>query len=245
MENSLLNKKPWKKWVIAIMFLTVCTVVGWFFFQVEDVTVAGSEIYTDDEIRDMFLDDPFSSNSIYLYVKNRFFGFHTVPFIEEIQLEWTSFNDLVVQVYEKSLVACFSYMGEYIYFDKDGIVLETSRERMENVPVINGIPYTQFVMNEKMEIGKENLLKRILDISQLIKHYKLSVDEVEFTNKDEVTFFCGGIRVELGNKELYDQQIVALSSVLEKANEKKLSGRIDMRNYIEGGNIHLEKDEDI
>ena len=36
-------------------------------------------------------------------------------------------NTVTVQVYEKSVAGCIEYMENYVYFDKDGIVLETSK----------------------------------------------------------------------------------------------------------------------
>ncbi len=230
-----------KKIFAAVFLLAVIAGIGWFCFPIGSMTVAGSEIYSEEEIKDELFDGPTRDNAICLYLKNRFFGLDAMPFIGEVQLEWTSMKDVVVRVYEKSLVACFAYMGEYVYFDKDGVVLESSGERMEGIPLVEGIPYTDFVMNEPIKLEEEQLFGAVLDVSQLIKHNQIDVDKVEFGDRDEVTLSCGGVEVALGNREEHDQQMAALPSVLKRAANKGLKGRIDMTNFVEGGKIFLQK----
>lgn len=42
----------------------------------------------------------------------------------------------------------FLLHGQYIYFDKDGMILETTNEKMDNIPCIEGISFTNFTLNE-------------------------------------------------------------------------------------------------
>ena len=46
-----------------------------------------------------------------------------------------------VLVYEKGILGCFyiDAIGQYAYFDKDGFVVETSSDEIEDVPKITGV----------------------------------------------------------------------------------------------------------
>ena len=49
------------------------------------------------------------------------------------------------------------------------------------------------------------------------------------------------IQVLLGKKDNYDEEISALSSVLEKMSKNGQVGEIDMRNYRVGGDVILKR----
>ena len=52
-----------------------------------------------------------------------------IPFIQKYDVEVTIWPDKMnVAVYEKAIVGYISYMGCNMYFDKDGIVVESSSE---------------------------------------------------------------------------------------------------------------------
>lgn len=73
---------------------------------------------------------------------------------------------------------------------------------------------------------EEGQIDMILDLSELINHYSLDVDRVVFSNKNEVTLYCGSIKIFLGNKSLYDQQIASVSDVIRKSLKKGMSGAL-------------------
>lgn len=54
-------------------------------------------------------------------------------------------NKMNVAVYEKAIVGYISYMGCNMYFDKDGIVVESSSENYEDVPQITGLDFKSIV----------------------------------------------------------------------------------------------------
>ena len=44
-------------------------------------------------------------------------------------------------IYEKSIVGYVSYMSSYMYFDKDGIVVESSSSQLDGVPWVTGLDF--------------------------------------------------------------------------------------------------------
>ena len=47
-----------------------------------------------------------------------------LPFVREYEVNYPSTNEIHIKLYEKSIVAGIAYSNQYIYFDKDGIVLQ-------------------------------------------------------------------------------------------------------------------------
>ena len=161
--------------------------------------------------------------------------------MEKVTITRKGNHKVSIHVYEKSLTASVKYMGQYVYFDKDGIVLECQEEPIEGLPCIEGLPFSGFVLYEKLKVEDDSVFNRILDLSQLLEKYELDVEKIRFKENGNVILRSGEVKVYLGNKEFYDEQIVALSEIFPKALEEKLSGDIDMENYSVGDEVILKK----
>lgn len=220
-----------------VAFAVILILIMLLVFRAKNVTVTGCEIVTEEDIKSNYLGGPMGDNTIVIWLKDRLGSFGSIPFIRDTDIDIDFPSEVSIQVYEKALIACFYYMGEYVYFDKDGMILESTTEHNPDIPCIEGISFKGFTMNRKIEVDREGQIDTILDISELISHYKIEVDKVLFNNKNEVTLYCGDIKVFLGRQTLYDQQIASVSDVLRQAKENKIKGTIDMKNYKQGDKI--------
>jgi len=153
--------------------------------------------------------------------KDRLEAFDDIPFIRDYDITFEE-GKMNIQVYEKALVASFYYMGQYVFFDKDGVILETASNSVAEIPCIEGVDFLNFSMNSKIQLKNDEQIKMILDIAELIKHYSLNAQTVKFDNNLEVTLCCDGVNVLLGKKEMYDQQIASVSEVLEQIKGKDI-----------------------
>ena len=104
---------------------------------------------------------------------------------------------------------------------------------------MTGIKFGKFTLNEAFEVKDDSLFDTIMNLSRLIRHYKVQVDQVKFEGKN-VTLYSGEVEVYLGQKDFYDDDLAALSSVLKKTNKKGLAGTINMENFVSGDRIILK-----
>lgn len=204
----------------------------------------GGEYYSEQEIIRSALADPYSDHTLYFLVKSRLRGVPCLPFIQEIEVEWNRFDSITLHVYDKSISGCVKYMGQYIYFDKDGIVLQSLSKPMEGVPVVTGIKFGKFIVSQAFEVEDPELFDIIMNLSQLISHYKVKTDQIRFDGRD-VTLYSGKVQVHLGKQEFYDDALAVLASVLNKANRKNLGGTIEMERFEPGDKIILKQNSPI
>ena len=54
------------------------------------------------------------------------------------------------------------HRGSYLYFDRDGIVVESSRIKLEDIPVITGLNFSRIVLHEQLKVQKEEMFTVIL-----------------------------------------------------------------------------------
>lgn len=214
--------------LIAIGFLT-------FFlnkYKVTKVKVTGNEHYTEEEIIEMVMTGGLSNNSVYLSLKYKDKEISGIPFIESMSVEVVSPDSILITVYEKALAGCVGYLGNYMYFDRKGIVVESSAETTKGIPQVTGLKYGYVVLYKELPVENEEIFQKILNITQLLEKYELEADRMHFDKKLNITLYFEGVKVSLGSDENIDEKIIQISHVLPELSGKK--GELHMENFKAG-----------
>src|SRR5690606_26754014 len=156
----------------------------------QSITIKGVTRYTPEEIQGKIIQTKYDNNTLLLYIRLKYFTEINIPFIEDIDLEILDNHSVNIIVYEKKVTGCVNFLGEYLYFDKDGIVVESSAKRLEDIPQIKGLKFDKIILHEKLEVQKDELFDIILNLTQLIDKYELDIDTISFNSKYEVTVEC-------------------------------------------------------
>lgn len=231
-------------WRIVIPTVAICIIVLLvFLFRVTKVTVEGNTFFSEEVVESEVCGTFLDRNTITAFIKNHL-GFATeLPYVREYEITYPGIHEIHIKLYEKKIIAGIAYMNQYIYFDKDGMVLKSTNEEMEGIPLFETKTMTTFTLYEKVQMEDEELLGQIMNLSNLFQHYGVTWDRVVFDSKNAAFLYTGEIKVSLGKKDSYDEQISALSSVLATAKEQNLSGEIDMTNYHIKGDVILKKNQ--
>jgi cell division protein FtsQ len=240
MRNVQKRKKKIKTKIILMIIALFAIGLAVFsqLSKVEDIEVIGCERYSTEEIKDILMSNTHYGNSIYLYLKYKYGEPKEVPFIEYMDVKLTSINTLTVHVYEKAIFGCIKYLGDYMYFDKDGIVVDSSNERYEGIPIVTGLAYEKMILTEKLAVQKDELFDVIKDLTRLIHKYEIDIETIHFQSNNEVILYSGKIKILLGKKEMYDEQIAELKNMLP--NIKGKEGTLHMENFTNGNKTYFE-----
>ena len=227
--------------VLAI-FLAAALLLAVTIFKIRDIEVTGNSFYSSQEIIDKVVIDNYTSNSLFLYLKYQYMDTEEIPFVDKIEVSLVSPGRVKLRVYEKSIVGYVSYMGANLYFDKDGIVVESSSEVTEGIPCISGLKFDSLVLYQKLNVADDSVFERILNITQLVKKYELSPDRIEFGNNQALTLYFEEMRVALGNSGSLDEKVGRLHELYPDLEGR--TGVLRMENYTEDSKfISFERDE--
>lgn len=211
-------------------------------FTITDVEVVGNEHYSDEEIMDFIVSKPYENNSIVLFLKYNNKTIRDIPFVEQMDVKILSPTSVKVTVYEKALAGYVEYLGHYMYFDKDGIVVEGSTRATEGVPFVTGLSFDHMVLYEKLPVENEDIFMMVLNITQLLNKYEISTDRIYFDIDYNITLYFGNARVYLGSSRYIDEKINEMHLLLPKL--EGFSGVLHMENYTgESGVFSFEKDD--
>lgn len=219
-----------KKWIGLVLTLigVIAVVLFCHSFELKNVTIEGLTRYSREEFIQK-LEIKFPGNLTPVFCSVDELWQKEIPYVEKYEITYMDKNTARIVVHEKRVTGCVCVMGRYLYFDKDGIVVNSSAERMKSVPVITGLEFTEIALYQKLQIQKESLFKQILQLTTLIEANEIAVDEIAFDANYEVTLLVGEITVKLGKKENYDEPLNALKGILDVLDAR--TGTLDMRNY--------------
>ena len=221
-----------KKLIIISAVAFVLLIVILFFtihYRVKNVEVVGNTQYTADEIKAMVLKDNIFDNSILLNMKYKNKSIEDVPFVETMDVEVLAANEIRITVYEKALAGCVSYLGKYMYFDREGIIVECADYITAGVPEITGLHFSSMQLYEQLPVEKVEVFQMILELTQLLEKYEILADKIYFDTDLEITLYFGNARVIIGPTTNIDEKIMQLPNIVPVIRDKK--GVIDMSNY--------------
>lgn len=251
MVRSFFDSIRYKKslYVIAAIIIVVLLGVGILYkyisdkYTVTNIYVSGSTHYTNEEIIDMVMDGKLSHNSLFLSLKYRNKSIENIPFIQKMDVDIISPDTIRINVYEKAIAGYIAYLGRYMYFDRDGIIVESSFEASDNVPQVLGLDFDYVILHEKLPVEKQEVFAEILDITHLLSKYNLHANKIFFDGDYNVYLYFEGVEVSLGSADYIDEKIIQLQYILPNLNGK--SGILEMKDYNEGTkNITFEEKKD-
>lgn len=200
-------------------------------YTVTTLYVEGNIHYSEEEIIDMVMEGRFGSNSLFLAFKYKDKSVEGVPFVEKMDVSVLDPHTIKIEVYEKALAGYVEYLEKCVYFDKDGIVTEISDEKTAGVPQVAGLSFDHVLLHEPLPVEDAGIFRSILNITQLVNKYNLSVDRIYFGKEGNLTLHFGGVRAALGTGGNLDEKIMGLQFMLPNLEGK--NGTLKMENYTE------------
>ena len=234
--------KTVKKLIVVLAALAVLFILGLSFagvFRVRQVTVTGNAYYTKEEVVNLLLDEGSLQNTLLVYLLYKYQEHPEIPFIDDFEVTMDSWQSLKIRVYEKNMVGYVRYLGQDVYFDKDGIVVESSTQELEGIPQISGVTFDSLAIHQPLSVEDPTIFDTILSITKLLTKYDLDPDEIRFGAGGELFLQLGDVKVALGTGENLDEKISRLKQL--EGDLKDKSGTLHMENYTdETTHISLE-----
>ena len=219
-----------KKRMIRIGFAAVFLIVVLallFIFQIRTVDVYGNSHHDKDEITSDVMNSFLRKNSLYLSWKYRKESVpEEMPYISSLQVKLKSPSHVEIRVTEKEVIGYID-KGEYVYFDREGTVLEMSDQSYEGIPLITGVSTEEAVLYQKLPTESSAQLRTILSLTQLLTDHEINAREIRFGENMDITVFVDNIEANLGQDEYLEEKIANLKKILSETDGKR-------------GTLHLE-----
>lgn len=220
-------KQTAMKAILVIILVCIAMITFLLLFQVRKIEVSGNQYLSRQEIADWVQDDNWSSNSLYVMIRNHLMNHELLPAMEEANVTMKNPWTVKVTIKEKRVAGYIVSGDECIYFDKDGIVLAKTKELWDGIPCIEGLEVKKVQLYKALPVSKANkkAFANLLDMTMTLKKCDLAPDKIVCSGSDLYLFF-GNKCVNVGHTNL-EERIMQISPILEKLGDQ-------------GGTLHLE-----
>lgn len=219
--------------IIAVLgVINVLLLIFYFLlthFAVKNVIVDGNKHYSAKEIQSMIMTGYFGDNSLYLSLKYKNKEVEGIPFVETMDVVVQSNDTIKITVYEKALAGYVEYLGRYMYFDNEGVIVEVAKVTTKGIPQVTGLNFDHVILYDKLPVDNSDIFQNILTITKLLNKYDVICDKIQFDANYNVTLGYGSVKVRIGALENLDEKIMQLPRILPSLAGEK--GVLDLQNY--------------
>ena len=235
--SDFMKKKIGIKTMIAILvplILLTAAAVLFFVLHFQVIVVEGNEQVAQETVIDQVFPSKLDRSLGMVLFHKLTNQKEPVANVETYDLEIMSWKELKITVYEKKKIGYFKYMGNYMYFDKDGVVIGSSSEAPEKIPEVRGLHFEYVVLNEKLPIQDPDVFSDLLAVTQMIDKYEMQVQRIQISDTFEITLIIDAAKIALGNDDYLNEKMSDLHDILPHMDTKK-AGTLDMTVYQEDG----------
>ena len=197
--------------------------------RVNKITFLGNRQYSNKELEKLIFSEDLDYNSAYAFVKDKWKPHKTLPFVDRYELHWKNPFSLDIIVYEKNIVGYVEYMSGNLYFDGDGIVVESTKKKLPGIPKITGLKFSKVSLYKTLPVEDKAVFRDILNLSASLKAENLECDHIDYDTMSNATLYLGDIKVLLGNNEDMEQKLSSLKDILPALSGRK--GTLDLTKY--------------
>ncbi|MCR5834919.1 MAG: cell division protein FtsQ/DivIB [Lachnospiraceae bacterium] len=228
--------------VSILFFLMAIILIVIANMRIDSVVIEGNEQCKEQQIRQSVLGDGLGNNVAVVWLKRKLGKKTEIPFVEKYDIDILTMNKIKITVYEKKIVGYVDYLGTYMYFDKDGIVVETSDRKIKGIPKITGIDFDYVLLYERLPVKNDQVFDLILNVTQTLQKYNLSVKKIYISENLEITVYKKNVKVYFGTDKDLSEKIATLSDMQNEL--KDYSGTLDMSKLDrEGVGYHIKTDQ--
>ncbi len=193
--------------------------------RVRQVQVSGSAYYSQEELEQLLFPGFLDRSPLVVWLRQKTGNYPEIPFVERYTVRLTGLTSVQVTVYEKSMIGYVEFSGSYLYFDKDGLIVESSTERYGTLPRITGLDFDYAVLHQTLPVEDSRVFAEIQQISQYLETQEVDwggeprllgelLDQINFDGAGQITCCFGEIRVFLGSAESLEGKLREMKDIL-------------------------------
>lgn len=222
----------WLILLVLLLLVVLYLVVGRA--KVRQVVVSGSTHYSNEQIVAMVGID---ETTTILDVFRLSHGVaSTLPYVQSVSVDYKSFDTIHIEVTEKTIVSYIPYQNQYLALDQLGYIVGFEKEKIIDLPSVEGLYFSNAVLGERLEI-EQPVLTALLEFHHLGFKYEIMLEKLVFVKGDAtwIEGYIGNVTINFGNSLNLDRKMKDASQViglLDRDVEGVLDLSVDTGSYI-------------
>ncbi len=221
-------------WTILKVSLFMWILISLPIFRIDNIEIIGNKSLTSEYLIEELEIEKNKTNIFYYNKKKIEKKLELKPYIKKVKIEKKIPSNVKVIILEREALLYLHYKNnEYIYIDKEGIVLEVSEGKKEDVPEIIGIKYEIFNLGEKLNTENGLKIKGIYDLLNKMERYGLNMKKIKIDLQDrrKIKMNYNNVQIHIGELSELDYKVRMLKGITDALVDRgELIGVIDISN---------------
>ena len=151
-------------------------------------------------------------------------------YISEADISFRFPDTMVITIDENRICGYINYLGNYLYIDREGRVIDVKSETQESLPIIEGLKFSSFTVGEVMQVQNEEAFEAALIISKAMSKYEVEGKAVSInvSNTDSIYAYVDNIKVLLGDTSRMEEKIKTMAEAVAEIPEGDM-GTLDLQ----------------
>lgn len=199
--------------LVALIFMLLM-LSPWF--NIQNIEVNGLEtIEKPDIIRQMKLDKTTNILSFNSLIAKR--RLKSNYYIQDIKVTKKLPNTVIINVTERKIVGYIPYISDYIYIDKDGMVIDVKSSYTQPLPIIYGLKFDSFIIGENLKTDNDEAFEIVMEITNSIKdkEYLKEILKIDVSDLEDIHLYMENLDIVLGNREAINIKMNTLNEILK------------------------------
>ncbi|MBS5794045.1 MAG: FtsQ-type POTRA domain-containing protein [Clostridiales bacterium] len=199
--------------LVALIFMLLM-LSPWL--NIQNIEVNGLEtIEKPDIIRQMKLDKTTNILSFNSLIAKR--RLKSNYYIQDIKVTKKLPNTVIINVTERKIVGYIPYISDYIYIDKDGMVIDVKSSYTQPLPIIYGLKFDSFIIGENLRTDNDEAFEIVMEITNSIKdkEYLKEILKIDVSDLEDIHLYMENLDIVLGNREAINIKMNTLNEILK------------------------------
>ncbi len=199
--------------LVALIFMLLM-LSPWL--NIQNIEVNGLEtIEKPDIIRQMKLDKTTNILSFNRLIAKR--RLKSNYYIQDIKVTKKLPNTVIINVTERKIVGYIPYISDYIYIDKDGMVIDVKSSYTQPLPIIYGLKFDSFIIGENLKTDNDEAFEIVMEITNSIKdkEYLKEILKIDVSDLEDIHLYMENLDIVLGNREAINIKMNTLNEILK------------------------------
>lgn len=139
-------------------------------------------------------------------------------YVQDVKIIKKFPNKIVVDIKERELVGYIPCVNNFLYIDKDGLVVDSKPNFKEQLPIIYGLEFETFSIGKNLKPQNEEAFLVMLDIVNNIEQKEniKGITKIDISDLDDIHLYTEKLDIFLGDKEEINIKMNTLDAILKK-----------------------------
>lgn len=220
----------------VVLFIVIVVVILVLFVlllcKVKNVTVKGTDLYTENEIEKTYLSEKYDKYTITSVIMSKIIHKKNPEFIEKAEIKMTALNRLEIKLTEKDRTGVMQgNNSKYIYFDENGVITEISDRYIDgSIVVLSSEIERDGKIGESLPIPDTDVRTLKAIITEL-KNREFDISNINLNGESGIVLLYKQIEIRLGTKNNLNEKMRRLTYILPQL--ENMAGILHLEDWSE------------